>query len=91
MGKPKVNRTKEMQEQMASQVFIQEVPELLFGGCKVLVAVPAITGIDPAELAMAYKYKMNELQARAAQPSPREMMDMSIKGLPSMIKSALEN
>ena len=88
MGQNKVNRTEELQQDMASQVFIQEVPDLMFGGCKVMVAVPAMTGIDPPQLAMAFKAKMTEIQARAAQPSPREMMDMSIAGLPMIMKHA---
>ncbi len=82
MGQNKVKRTEEAAQDMMQKVFIQEVPDLLFHGCKVLIAVPAITGIDPAELAEGFCGQLAQMKARAEQPSPREMMDMSIKGLP---------
>ncbi len=89
MGKNKVKRTEEYNEM--SKVFFQEVPDLLFSGCKIFVAVPESTGINPQELAAAFKNGLAKMKARASQPNPREMLDMSITGMPSLIKSALEN
>ncbi len=75
MGQNKVKRT---QEEMTTKVFIQEVPDMLFSGCKVMVAVPAITGMDPAKVAEAFRDGIAQMKEKANQPSPREMMDMSI-------------
>ena len=86
MGKNKVQRTEDFKQGLETKVFLQEV-DVLFGGCKIFIAVPAITGIDPAEMAKAFKEQMDYLRGKAKEPSPREMMDMSIAGISALDKA----
>jgi hypothetical protein len=87
MGQNKVNRTVELQKEMQSKAVMVEMTKL-FAGLKVFVLLPLITGIEPEVLQQKYAEQLDGLIARASMPSPREMMDMSIAGIPTLIERA---
>lgn len=81
MGQKKVNRTEELKQKLKKKVFLAEVPDLLFGNCKIYIAVSALSGIDPPMMATAFKEHVNELRKKALEPSPREMLELSLNEL----------
>lgn len=90
MGQNKVNRTKELQQEMQSKAVMVEMTKL-FAGLKVFIMLPLMADITPEQLQQEYAKQIDGLVEKASLPTPREMMDMSIAGIPSMIKSAIEN
>lgn len=85
MGQKKAQRT----EELKTKIFIQEVPDFLFSNCKVLIAVPAISGMNPAQVVEAFRDGLGQMKARAEEPTPREMMDKSVDITPCLIRNAL--
>ena len=84
MGINKVNRTEDIMDQ---SVMVEMTKE--FGGLKVFILLPVITGITPDEVKRKYAEQIDYLVARAKQPTPREMMDMANRAIPTMIERAL--
>ena len=91
MGQNKVNRTMDINKLKQEEIFGKDtLVEMtkLFGGFKVFVLVPALSGVPPEMVQKKYAEQMDMLIERAKQPTPREMFDMSIAGIPSMLASA---
>jgi len=83
-----MNINEQKQEEILGQAILVEMSKL-FGGMKVFVLVPKHSGISPAEVQKRYAEQMDMLIERALQPTPREMFDMSIAGMPALIERAL--
>ena len=90
MGQNKVNRTVELQEEMQNKAVLAPV-QTKFAGMQVFILVPMSSGHDPQVMAQEFDKQLKRLRQDAEVPTPREMMDMSIAGIPAMVASAKEN
>ena len=81
-----INRLK--QEEILGEATLVEMTKL-FGGFKVFILVPTHAGVSPEMVQQKYAEQMNMLLERASQPTPREMYEMALAGIPAMIERAL--